>query len=319
MKKIIIVIALAMAAAVSYAAVNESVSISFPLLDMGAGARASAMGDAFTAVADDSSAVYWNTAGLGTIKRPEVSLTYNKWFMDTMFSQLLLAYPVSTGTIGFEAVYMNLGDMPIRDIYGITTMTVYPYILGGSLGYGISIGQFSAGAAIKIISQSTGNNSNVAFAGDAGVLIKAGMFSAGLSIQNAGYSGGYSLPMNIKAGAAIMPLDSPQHTLTLAIDSQYLFKDAVSISAGVEYVFMETLALRAGYKAGFGELELDGIRGISAGLGVRVSDIKIDYAVAPYGDLGLTHRVTLSLIFGSQKTNAAGENKAGTAINKKRK
>ncbi len=44
-------------------------------LSIGAGVQATAMGGAFIAVADDGSALYWNTAGLGQIKKAEVSMT----------------------------------------------------------------------------------------------------------------------------------------------------------------------------------------------------------------------------------------------------
>ena len=300
MKKTTLLLAFVMASAVSFAAVNNSASISFPILDMGAGARALGMGEAFTAVADDSSAIYWNAAGLGTIRNPEAALTYTKWFMDTMFSQFLFAFPLSNGTIGADVTYMNLGEVPLRDIYGISTQSVYPYMLGGSLGYGISFGAISAGAAVKVMSQSMGSASNAVFAADAGALFKAGIFSAGLAMQNMGGAGGFSLPMNAKAGIAFKPLDSTQNRLLIAMDSQYLFKDAFSLSAGVEYVYMDLLALRAGYKAGFGPIDLEGLKGVSGGIGVKFSGLNVDYAIVPYGDLGVTHRVTLSFMFGSQ-------------------
>ena len=304
MKKTTMIMVLVMAAAASYAAISDNASIMFPILDMGTGARALGMGGAFTAVADDSSAIYWNAAGLGTIKNPELSLTYNKWFLDTMFSQALFVMPLSTGAIGADLVYVNLGEMPLRDIYGVTTGSVSPYMIGGSLGYGVNFGVLSAGAVLKVISQSMDNISNAAFAADAGALFRSGMFSAGLSLQNIGSGNGYSLPMNIKTGIALKPLDMPQHSLIFDIDGQYLFKDAFSLSAGAEYIYMNMLAIRAGYRADFGQTNLDGLQGISGGLGVKISSLSIDYAIVPYGDLGITQRVTLSFMFGNQPQDA---------------
>jgi hypothetical protein len=135
MKRTVLIVLMLIMDVISYAAVNNSASISFPILDMGAGARASGMGGAFTAIADDPSAIYWNAAGLGIIKSPGFALTYNRWFMDTMFSQFLFAYPFSTGALGADIVYMNLGEMPLRDEFGTATGAIYPYIIGGSLGY----------------------------------------------------------------------------------------------------------------------------------------------------------------------------------------
>lgn len=305
MKKTAQILALMMAAASSFAAVNESVSIIFPLLDMGSGARAMGMGEAYTAVADDASALYWNAAGLGTVKNLQIAVTYDKWYMDTMFSQALFAWPLPTGTIGADIYYLNMGSITGRDLYGAPTQTINPYGVGGSIGYGISFGGISAGAAVKMISQSMGNISNAAFAGDIGALYKTGIFAAGASLQNIGSGAGYSLPMNIKAGVAVKALEIQQHGLLAALDMQYLFKDAVSLSAGAEYVYSGIVALRLGYKLGFGVTNLEGLKGLSGGIGLRYSNLNFDYAVVPYGDLGTTHRVTLSYMFANpdpQKT-----------------
>jgi tetratricopeptide (TPR) repeat protein len=46
--------------------------------DLGTSARVTAMGNAYTAVADDAYAIYYNPAGLATLDRPEVASTYAK-------------------------------------------------------------------------------------------------------------------------------------------------------------------------------------------------------------------------------------------------
>jgi hypothetical protein len=311
MKKIILVFTLAIAAASAFAAVNENASTIFSALDMGAGARAIGMGGAYTAVADDASAVYWNAAGLGFINTPQAALTYDKWFMDTMYSQGMFACPLYTGVIGANIMYMNMGSITGRDTSGAATQNLNSYILGGSLGYGLSYGLFSAGAAVKIISQSMDNLTNSAFAVDAGGMYRAGMFSAGLSLHNLGTGNGYSLPTNIKAGVAIKPVDSDRNGLLFALDTQYLFKDALSVNAGAEYVYARTLAVRAGYGIGFAQSDLEGIKGLSGGIGVKVSGFSFDYAIATYGDLGITHMVTLAYCFGGpaalKRPEIAGE------------
>ena len=43
---------------------------------LGAGARANGMGDAFVAVADDATAIFWNPAGLFLLDRPETSFGF---------------------------------------------------------------------------------------------------------------------------------------------------------------------------------------------------------------------------------------------------
>jgi hypothetical protein len=48
----------------------------YAFLHLGAGARALGMGNAFVAVCDDGTTVYWNPAGLGFLKNREVTLMY---------------------------------------------------------------------------------------------------------------------------------------------------------------------------------------------------------------------------------------------------
>ena len=43
----------------------------FPLLKIGQGPRAAAMGESFIGLADDATAVYWTPAGLSQLKRYE--------------------------------------------------------------------------------------------------------------------------------------------------------------------------------------------------------------------------------------------------------
>src|SRR5258708_3071626 len=47
---------------------------------IGVGARSAAMGGAFSALADDISALYWNPAGIARLKGDNVSATYTAWF-----------------------------------------------------------------------------------------------------------------------------------------------------------------------------------------------------------------------------------------------
>ncbi|MDI6782043.1 MAG: UPF0164 family protein, partial [bacterium] len=51
-------------------------------LTFGVGARAAGMGEAFTAVADDSSAVYWNPAGIACQPQESVTLMHNNLYPD---------------------------------------------------------------------------------------------------------------------------------------------------------------------------------------------------------------------------------------------
>ncbi|MCX5781153.1 MAG: hypothetical protein NT145_00375, partial [Elusimicrobia bacterium] len=67
---------------------------------------------------------------------------------------------------------------------------------------------------------------------------------------------------------------------------------------GAEYLRnikgMET-ALRFGYNTNV--KGLDRLGGFSSGIGLTYKKYTLDYAIAPYGEFGLTHRISISVIF----------------------
>ncbi len=75
-------------------------------LDLGAGARAPGLGDAFTALADDVYAIHYNPAGLAQLERPEFSAAYSRLYLglsdgsDLGTSQLMYAQPLAQGKQG---------------------------------------------------------------------------------------------------------------------------------------------------------------------------------------------------------------------------
>jgi hypothetical protein len=72
----------------------------------------------------------------------------------------------------------------------------------------------------------------------------------------------------------------------------------------------DTVSLRAGINTlGLGDIA--GLSGLSAGAGIAFSSLSVDYALVPFGELGLTHRLSLSLKFGGSK--ASGRSSARAA------
>jgi long-subunit fatty acid transport protein len=70
---------------------------------VGAGARASGMGGAFTAIADDATAASWNPAGLAQLRQPEVSLVYDSIDTDRT-SRSLLRYAIDIPPLGVQSI-----------------------------------------------------------------------------------------------------------------------------------------------------------------------------------------------------------------------
>ncbi len=96
-------------------------------LKIGVGARAAAMGDAFTTIVDDSTSLYWNPAGLIKMKERQLSATYNMWFAGISQGYLGLGYPLSRGIIAGGINYVDMGDFEGRDEFGESYRTFYGF------------------------------------------------------------------------------------------------------------------------------------------------------------------------------------------------
>jgi hypothetical protein len=87
---------------------------------MGQGARALAMGSAFTAVADDASAVYFNPAGLTQIGAPGVDFAWRVMpLLDRKQGYFDAAFPLrDEAALAFAWVYSGVGDIVERNDRG---------------------------------------------------------------------------------------------------------------------------------------------------------------------------------------------------------
>jgi hypothetical protein len=94
------------------------------------------------------------------------------------------------------------------------------------------------------------------------------------------------LPQVFSTGVAY----SPMPEVTLAADLEKDIRFPVELHAGVQYLFLDLLAVRVGTT---GDPSM-----LSAGLGIHLSLVRLDYAFANHEDLGPTHQVSLSLYLG---------------------
>jgi len=83
-------------------------------LKIGVGARASALGDAFVAIANDVSALYWNPAGLVQFKNDEIIFSHNKWVVEINHDFLGGVYHFAgKHAIGLAITGLSMDDMPV--------------------------------------------------------------------------------------------------------------------------------------------------------------------------------------------------------------
>ena len=169
-------------------------------LEVGIGGSASAMGDAYVAVANDITSIYWNPAGLGFMKKSEAAFSHQPWIADIgmEFAAVGLVLP-TIGTVAFGLTYMGFGDMPVTSM-DYTEGTGEQFTASDfafSVAYSRRLATwFSFGAAGKMISSKIWHCTGSAMAVDLGVLINSSFFSPtgnkddgmkiGMSISNYG-------------------------------------------------------------------------------------------------------------------------------------
>lgn len=282
-------------------------------LRLGLGPRPVAMGEAFVGKADDLNATAWNPAGLAQVKGIQAGFMHSIYLQETSLEYLAYAQRLSPSSgLGINLAYLNYGkiEKTTESNEWVGEFTPTTFALAAGYGQGI-LKSMAVGGAIKIISQTIDTATFSAFAVDAGALYRPGVkgLLVGLALQNLGTPMGEAmLPMNLKAGASYaMPWKiSAQDRWCSLLDVNLPFGDVhyFSVNLGTEYVYHQIVAARLGYKIK-DTGDLGGLTGLTAGAGFKLSLFNVDYALASYGDLGLTHQFALTLNFGAPSKAAA--------------
>jgi len=294
----------------------------FQFLQLGVGARPSALGETFTGVADDVNAVYWNPAGLAHLGRRELSLTHALWLEDITYSNLACALPVGGGTVAAAFNALNTGAIRKADNTGLRQADSYTMSdVIGMVSYARARGRLALGANLKYISSRIEEETAHSYAADLGALYSGfrpwgRKLNVGFAAQNIGTKAKYvaeefPLPVTLRAGGSL----ALSKSLLLASDLTYTEKD-INLHAGAEYTrafgaFL--VAARAGYK-GDTVKELGALSGLTAGLGVNWNDCQIDYAWNSFTDLGITHRISLGIKFAAPAPEAEPPAPAPVAV-----
>ncbi len=306
-------------------------------LQIGVGARATALGGAFVAAADDASALYWNPAGLSHLTQGEIIATHSEWLADVNFDYLGVSLPLGAiGTVGVSVTMLNVPEMLVRteDRQEGTGETFD----AADLAVGLSIGRavtdrFSVGLTAKFIQQRIWHSSATGFAVDLGTQFRTDFFG-GLTIGATLYNFGtdmrmdgrdlrtfvdpdprqlgnndrvpvnyeldrWSLPLNFQIGVSTRAVNSRMHRLTVSLDALHPSSNYESVNAGMEYAFQERFFLRGGYQALFLD---DAEGGVSGGVGVHQrmfygGDLMLHYAYRTAGRLDGVHVIELGISF----------------------
>jgi hypothetical protein len=276
-------------------------------------ARPMGLGRAFTGVNGGMDSLNSNPGGLGTLKDPALSATYVSGIVDDNFGSFAYAHPVAIGSLFASLSYFDGGKIDITPTGGPTETKRAEQDEVGLVGLALGkTSPFSLGLAAKFYRFNLAEAASASgLAADAGVIWRTPIegFSLGGALQNMGSDLKYEvesepIPQTARAGAAyelnfenLSAFRRLPFRALLAADAIKVKNEDAGIAAGLELTtdtdlmdYVGTASLRGGYNSS-GNV-------FSAGVGFRIGDLALDYALNVLHDsMGQVHRVTLGWRF----------------------
>lgn len=211
------------------------------------GARANGMGRAYSAVAEDAYAGWWNPGALAFNRGAQFAANHTPWFqggglgIDDMYYLYLAAnqYFDGVGNLGFNVVWMDMGTQQKTDEFGNDLGEFHSFEVAGAVSYGYDLlpKKLGLGANFKIIysylAPGTGLTDSegkaFSFAFDAGAKYKdffVDGLDASMVMQNMGPRVTYvdeeqadPMPMTFRMGFAYKAMDIPMNKAVLSVEA----------------------------------------------------------------------------------------------------
>jgi len=259
------------------------------------------MGGAFTAIADNADAPYWNPAGLGFVHDQEINTMQTRLSTDADHYYISYVKPLGKGTLGVSWIQVGVGAITQTsatvDAWNeVQNLNVFSYFSNAFLfSYGLPLNpNISVGMTAKYLTsdmfQIQGGQA-YGYSLTPAVLIELrNKLRIGLKIdeiineQSWGTGTIEKVPAKARLGLAYT---EPKANSTFALDLGQTMDSTYSteISAGYEWA-KDGLALRAGYADA----------ALTAGVGFRSGVAQIDYAYVQQASLSRdnVHRISLA-------------------------
>jgi len=277
------------------------------------GARPAALGENFTGLADDVTAVAWNPAGLARLKGVELSAMHLNYLGDASHEFLAAGMPAGGwGAFALSGTYVSMKPFDYTQPgSGLPAGSASDLL--AALSWGASAGplvpeepwyrDLYVGATAKFIRRSLGGYTDAAgnpktYAATAGALDLGALYqwrrdlTAGLAVQNLGTGISFlgdekdPLPLAARLGVAWTVAEGPWLNAVALADAVMpssgggTLDQGVWGGAGLELRIADVLSLRAGARQG-----ADGFRAVG-GAGVSFAGVSLDLAYIPLGELG---------------------------------
>ena len=316
-------------------AVDKTGTTAAKFLHMNVGSRAVGMGGAFTSIANDATAMYWNPAGLGFHKVKEVFFNHSNWIADISFDYFGFSLPLLNNQFfGLNITSVTMDDMEVTR-YGNEntgeTFSAANYAVGATYSMNLT-DRFSIGFNGKYIQENIANNRAAGIALDIGTLFSTPYgFMLGTSISNfgpkmnmtgddllvpvdidetiegnnesvTGYlsTDKFDLPLILRVGISDDIILGYLGRLTWAFDVNTPNDNTMFLNAGIECgFFQEMFVLRAGSNSLFLN---DREKEFSLGWGINMPDVfnksmHINYSVETLSHLGALHQFSIQISY----------------------
>ncbi|TPW18149.1 MAG: hypothetical protein FD129_86 [bacterium] len=214
-------------------------------LKIGTGARPAALGGAYTAVAGDVDAMYYNPGGLAHLTKRELGATHAEWLLGTRFDFIGFAQPTANGTFGVGVTRLATGGQEGRDANRQATSGFEAADTAYTVSYSRKLTgsrASSLGGNLKLLRSQIGPYSAQTVAVDLGAQHRFAdkPLSLGASVLNIGRGLKFMdqsdpLPLTLSLGAAYR-IAGP---LNLALDvRRHVYDQRTDVGIGTEYAFL---------------------------------------------------------------------------------
>jgi hypothetical protein len=292
-------------------------------LKISVGARASGLGEAFVAVANDPSAIYWNPAGVASLQRSEVLLSHVEWPADIRYDYAAFVVPSRRfgGSFGFQVgtLYTEIDETTEFEPFGTGRTFTFSDIMFGVVFARRWTDKLLIGAGTKFVREDLGSAiggptttavlfdmGSIYYLGYGSVRVATSLTNFGPAMRpggswisaNTGEVREYDAfdpPIQFRYGIAFEPIERADHRLTTSVEITQPADNAQRIKTGLEWTWQRRLALRSGYNWNADELKFAAGAGLYFGLGQ--SQGTLDYAYTDGGMLGGVNRLTLGMRF----------------------
>lgn len=294
---------------------------SFPVLRLEPSARSAAVGGAFAAIDDgDVNALFFNPAVPSAATSRRASFSYLNHLSDFNLGSVAYSHALSdsTTTISGGVRFAHWGTFEGRDEFGNKTSDFgagdIAVTAGAARGFGPRI---RYGANVHLLHSRIDDVSATALAVDFGTLyrVPAQALTLGVTLRHLGTAlDGFrnrreELPLDLQVGVSKKLTHLPLLITATAYDLNNLSEGIPGgttfdhmlghLTFGAELQPVDVLRVRAGYNHRRGrELTLSesntfDFAGVSAGFGVTVSALTVDYAYKSWSSLGGLHQFSL--------------------------